>query len=751
MKSKYTEQLHCVPSLDEMAGDWISSSELAHFPTVHNFHGALQVNKDLASVSWLVNVPFSQGYHSGALYINNKIYEADEFKWSPYQALRRKKLNDVVVESSTRMVFENTGVLIKITFKNSGQNIQKLNIKKDLVGIISKYKSPLDWDWFYRLPGYPEDNGSRSTVFRAINETEAIREQIGSVSVDNLSFESNVLDDKMFISSDKDTLAYTVFSFLSKPECIKKNNQYGGQAEWNIEVSPGKEKSIELIMAFGDDKDSVILNARKWSDDFNTVFNEAKNLWQKRFNDAFTPDNGHFSGSLPVLKSDDKKLNRMYYMGVITLLMLHRTNLPVMDRVYLTGSPRLGASIMFCWDTSMWSTVFALLDPVMMKKFIKNMLKLDIESYFGQDMFGGRGVGNMYSATRMNIFKMLYTYVSVTGDTDFLNEKIFSLSDGTYAEMHGDDAVCLDENIGEITILQEMENLALAWKKQVREGDVLADYGEAVNLLECVPTYIHRVPSFNAANVWMMRLTAGLYEFDGKKDKAEHLKEEAKKLSRAVLDLYLPGEGVWCSLHRDEKKVEMRHCFDFISVSKFMTGVLTDEMKKEMIEFVENELLTATWMRAQSLKDPAAGSSDRADHGPFGAYDGWPAQTIDVMGIFGYWDKALDFLHGCESVTKEGNFSQARELFGPNKNNFNADVRISNRDLVNRECSGGVAFANTVLQTFFGFQPTPYDEINILTDSNKNRGFKGTLFNLVYNGKYYNVVSDNDGLFMKEV
>ena len=108
----------------------------------------------------------------------------------------------------------------------------------------------------------------------------------------------------------------------------------------------------------------------------------------------------------------------------------------------------------------------------------------------------------------------------------------------------------------------------------------------------------------------------------------------------------------------------MRHCFDFISVGKFMTNDLTDEMKKEMMNFVETELLTATWMRAQSLKDPAAKNSDRADHGPLGAYDGWPAQIADVMGIFGYPQKAVEYVKACEDVTKEGNFSQARELYG---------------------------------------------------------------------------------------
>ena len=429
--------------------------------------------------------------------------------------------------------------------------------------------------------------------------------------------------------------------------------------------------------------------------------------------------------------------------------MLERTNLHVMDRVYLTGSPRLGASIMFCWDTSMWSTVFALLDPAIMKKFIKNMLQLDIDSYFGQDMLGGRGVGNMYSATRMNIFRLIYTYLSVTGDIDFLEDKVFSPASGTYAEMHGDDAVCLDANVGEISILEELENIATAWKKQVRENNELADYGEALNLLECVPSYIHCVPSFNAANVWMMRVTGKLYQLRCNTAKAEMLKKEAEKLSKAVLGLYRKGEGVWSSLHRDGKKIEMRHCYDYIALGKFMNEELSDEMKNEMTRFVEDELLTKNWMRAQSLKDPASHCSDRADHGPMGAYDGWPAQTADVMGIFGYWEKAVNYFRSCEEVTKEGNFSQARELYGTDKENFNAEVRIADRDLVNRECSGGVAFANTVLQYFFGINPDIENDSKLLFRPEENRFFKGVLHNLHYRNKYYKVISDKNGLSLK--
>ena len=68
----------------------------------------------------------------------------------------------------------------------------------------------------------------------------------------------------------------------------------------------------------------------------------------------------------------------------------------------------------------------------------------------------------------------------------------------------------LREKISDETVLERLRVLATNWKKLLRAPtDTLADYGEAQNLLECVPTYIHKVPSFNAADVWMMREFAG--------------------------------------------------------------------------------------------------------------------------------------------------------------------------------------------------------------------------------------------------
>ena len=65
-------------------------------------------------------------------------------------------------------------------------------------------------------------------------------------------------------------------------------------------------------------------------------------------------------------------------------------------------------------------------------------------------------------------------------------------------------------------MLERLRVLATNWKKSLRApADSLADYGEAANLLECVPTYINEVASLNAANVWMMRELAGILQATG--------------------------------------------------------------------------------------------------------------------------------------------------------------------------------------------------------------------------------------------
>jgi hypothetical protein len=158
-------------------------------------------------------------------------------------------------------------------------------------------------------------------------------------------------------------------------------------------------------------------------------------------------------------------------------------------------------------------------------------------------------------------------------------------------------------------------------------------------------------------------------------------------------------------------------------------------------------LITDHWMRAQSLSDVAAKDSDRPDHGPLGAFDGWPAGTMDALVQLGYPEKAMDFYHAIEPVTDEGIWAQAHELWGDNKNNKNAKVRIAKRGWHNRESSSGIAMSQVMLKNFFGFYPTVNG--NPIREG-KDWKFKGRLYHVKYKDKYYTLDAANGKTVMTE-
>jgi hypothetical protein len=187
-------------------------------------------------------------------------------------------------------------------------------------------------------------------------------------------------------------------------------------------------------------------------------------------------------------------------------------------------------------------------------------------------------------------------------------------------------------------------------------------------------------------------------------------------------------------LYPDGRKIEVRHCLDFMFMGRYLPGDIPPKIKNDMMAFAYRELITDHWMRAQSLNDVAAKDSDRPDHGPLGAFDGWPAGTMDALVQLGYPDKALDFYHAIEPVTNEGIWAQAHELWGDHKLKPDAKVRIAKRGWHNRESSSGIAMSQVMLKNFFGFYPS-VDGTPI--KGNKDWNFKGKLHHVKYKGKYY--------------
>jgi hypothetical protein len=128
-----------------------------------------------------------------------------------------------------------------------------------------------------------------------------------------------------------------------------------------------------------------------------------------------------------------------------------------------------------------------------------------------------------------------------------------------------------------------------------------------------------------------------------------------------------------------------------------------------------------------------------------GAYDGWIPLTAGTMWRLGDSRAAYDFFDRTAVVTREGPFAQAHEFYGPDWNKQNAPVRIAERGGCMKECISGAAFADVVINTFFGFDPSP-DGKEVLADPQTPRPFQGTLTALRYRGKLYKLTASASGL-----
>jgi hypothetical protein len=699
------EHLKFVPKIDDMASEWLDVSKLAHMPSLHNFHDMAACSPDLIGVNYnpdgqLFDWPTGPRWFRYLslpllkLKVNGAEYETTTCRWYPYQAVRQRSLDGLGIETTARMLFEGSGLLYEIVAANNTEAEQTIELKLDIPGALVADSQPPAIAYQSNDPKLKVAHGFADST------PESQRPQ-------NVKLEM-------------------VHTFPQLPDNLESEASQV-VATWKRTLKPGEQVKLQLVMMHawntGEFPSAELVDkALIASKQFDQNWNQVKSSWDHRWKQMFTPGNDHFSGHLPILKTDNKKLSDIYYRSLLTLLVLHRTNMNECDRTFVTSGER-AKGVVFFWDTSMWSKVFGLLEPTGMKRHAEIFLQCDPHQGPVYSMDTGQQWEGWYAANDLTIFTFVMEYLNTTGDVGFLDEKV-----------------------GDRTVLEHLDALATNWQELQRDKSImLADYGENRNLLECAPAYIHRVPSFNAANVWMMRSMADIYEQRGNQARATELRQWANEFVQAVLGLYKPGDGVWYALHRDGEKVELRHCYDFVCVGRYMNEDLAPTTKSEMVDFVKRELLTDTWMRAMSPKDKAAEKSDRPDHGPMGAYDAWPAFTAEVMCMLGDWKDGVKFLADTDAVLYEGVYGQSREYYGENRAERDAPIRIAMRGACMRESVGGGAFAEVIIGTLFGFRPQEGKDL-ALYEPSIDRGFTGQLFNVKSGDRLLDITSNASGV-----
>ena len=512
----------------------------------------------------------------------------------------------------------------------------------------------------------------------------------------------------------------------------------GTAAALAVSWPAGADLSLNLALAVGAGSDSEVQGAAAAAaEDFAGAWAAAGASWEGVWGDAFGAGGSRFSGSLPVLpwpaageseRGSEREpfdparearaapsaaaaaadLSRAYYGGVVSMLQLLRnvscaagaSGAAAVNCGYQlpTAAPVWAVTTSYLWDTSMVATTMALLEPAGFRAMIEEMLVINTHAHYAADFLSGTGVGPWYSFNDISVFTMLDRFgraasvrhaveaalgargsaapppASGASDVDasFYNS---SLAGRRVVEwMASDvDASFYNSSLAGRRVVEWMDSAATFFTSLPVEGG-LADYGGASNLLECVPTYIHAVPSLNAANVGMLNRTAAIWLALGNASRAEELLSLAAALLPSVLATRVEGEGFFACVYPDGSRVPVRHVVDFFSIADAIAWALDGPAKTSMRSFLFGELATAalantssatngTWMRALSLSDPAAPDSDRADHGPLGAYDGWPARASLGLAELGFAGDGVAFLAAAAGVLDEGPFGQAHRIF----------------------------------------------------------------------------------------
>ena len=640
------------PPLDSLTSAWLPAREVLHFPAVSNFWGAVGCADNVLAIRNFTLAPYLDGGgDSCVLSVDGVPVTADAYRWSAYEITRKATtVSGVVLRTATRLAFERNELLLRVTVSNPTTAPITVSVHAD--PRIAKAALPATWEWDAPRPGGDH------------------------------TFTAHQVSGSNLLISDSASSGVTAFAFAPAPTLTTASA--GANAQWP--VAAGQSATIDIVMEVGQtstgapladvtDGIAVVDACNAMLGTFRGAFDAVAHRWEQRWQDAFTPGNGHYSGSLPVLKThtEDADIARLYYMSVLSLLACERTNLSAkfstvlgrpstpgtfqgLDRVYVTGAPENANTVSYFWDTSYASVILSLLDPRMVKAITAYWLTKDIYAGYAIDWVSGNTVGPWYSANDLTVFTTILNYVDYSGDVSFLDTTITGSGK---------------------TVREHLRSIATHWQSLVPQGQSLADYGENWNLLEVLPKYTHQVASFNAANVWMMQEASALFARAGDTTTAKNLTDTADTLLSEVLKLYdSANNGVWNCRHPDGTTVAVRHVLDFAIAGNLLAPSLTADQKTAMTGFVTDELLAGDWMRALSMSDSEAPVA-RTDHGTSGAYVAWPSLTAQTFARFGDYPAFLSLLKRFSGVTTNGPFGQSEQILQ------SAGVAVTDRTALN--------------------------------------------------------------------
>jgi hypothetical protein len=517
---------------------------------------------------------WAQPYVSSDFYIEPRIFgeriKTEHYIWLPYQAKQVGSVKDIVVTSTTTMIYGMRAGVLTLNLKNTN------HIKKEIpVQFIANdpftYKSTLDYvrDWEFAAPK------SRSTV-------------------------TDVVDNKG-IQRVQGDYAVTIGGDLAGLWWEESTRRFHGI----ITLDPGQEITTSLAFSIGkvgnaiNERDVILANpsenVKKATSDY---ILQVENIYSK----------------LPEFHSDNKELERFYNRSLCAFI----TNKAVAPELalhphYSTGAVKGGCTCNYLWNFGQIREILPLLDPEADREHILQYLRSDcVDKFFAFYPMTGEPFGAWYLVNHEKITGLTYDYIRLTGDIDFLNENV---KDGK-------------------TVLDLMIDCALFGDDVNKPVELInyAKYGSVNSHLELRRTnlgfeYSHVMPDANGRRYHTYFKVSELCKLAGKPqpsmmERAEQLKQTLKK------ELWEPGIK-WFSFINSKGEKDIRWTIQMYKL--FEGNVLDEEEKLGLLSHLNGEeFLSEYGLHSMSKKDPGYDQVD-IDNGGGGICTSFPPLIAEFL------------------------------------------------------------------------------------------------------------------------
>jgi hypothetical protein len=660
-----------VPRLSELSVSWVNMP-VRSMPIVQNFYGAATLRRDvepgygLISLGPITSAPYNGNFQNSSFLLNGRAYRVDTVTWAICEASREVQ-NEVHITNRVRMPFEDHGFMQTWDISsNSPHNTIELFLDGP----------------FFRVCDTPMKDGK---VWSSCGWGAAM-------PIDRKHFNLSIIENSQ-IMVIQDTLSETVamtsvFVSGTNLEMSVDSERIGFIVKGEIDR---KHFSVYQVAAVGVDFDAVLEKLKDQISNFDVEWRLACEKWESRWQDAFDPQNTHFSGNLPSIQTNSPELDRLYYWSALAFVSLERTNLLSIDRSFVVsegpsnsfdGSSNMGGSGQFVWDASFGSVTFSLLDPKSARYMVEYIIKysditpgklLQLPQSWDVYKESPPGVG-VYCFDYVSTFLLFHQYISVTNDSDFLLQTVQNYQDPSLS----------------VSVIEFMERIAWSWTYYNRSAvsEYLVDYGnDKRSFLEAVPTYRDVVPALQISNAAMLLSVAKLYDKLSISDEEviKFMRGNASMIIKDVFDFqYNSGDGFFNCIMDNGKSVEVRAISDFIYAGLSL-GVLSNEAsliptdaRKEMAQYFMNEILSNGWVRALSLEDPVMSNvyslnpsvedklAMRADWTGTGAYGGLAGSSIDsLVDLEGGFNLAMKALKNISLVSRTSMPAQGVAVMTP--------------------------------------------------------------------------------------